>query len=381
MKRVVTFSIMCVMAMAQESLREQLGTSDEERHMQGELRAGYIDGDKSAAAIGGHIHFDTPSFNGLQIGAVIYAIAPIQGSNSDFFGSYDGGFAFLGESYIKYSDTTNMLQVGRMSIDTPHADSDDIRMVPNYFEGVHYQKSWDNVNIEAGYVTKMAGWENGGDIKKFVRLNEVFGINKKIDGMFFTGIGYEDENNGAFLWYYHIDQIANVLYGELSHTFIWNKFSLLASLQFDRATDTGDGLIGNLDSKTFGIFLETTYQNISLQLAANKEFGNTPSMSSFGGGAFFTSMEDLTIDAVDAKKARSFVLGASYSYNESIDFGITYGNFRAKEKSQFDTDEIDLYATMQIFGVESEIVYASINDKLPNGEDRDIFRIIIKKSF
>ncbi len=380
MKKIAALSLALVAAMAQESLRKQLGKSEEQKHLQAQIRLGYIDADKSGAALAGHLHFFAPLQESLIIGGMLYGVAPIQGSSSDFFGRDRGGFAFLAESYFKYNNANDTLQIGRFMLDTPHADSDDIRLVPNFFEGVWYEKRWEELRIEAGYLRKMAGWENGVTPRKFVRLNEVFGASQKSDGLVYGAMSYERDGAAAALWLYHIDEMADDIYAELSYVWKLHTITLHAAMQYDRAIDNGEALLGELDTHTLGLLLEASYEDLTLQLGMNKEFGDTPSMPSFGGGPFFTSMEDQTIDAVTGKKARSFIAGLSYEYNEKVSVGAMYGKFRAQDRSLYDSNEVDLYTDFSFGGgVDAEILYASIDDN--NARRREIFRILLKKDF
>ncbi len=65
-----------------------------------------------------------------------------------FLGSNGQSYSILGESYLKFQYGNSSIKAGRQIIDTPYADSDDIGMVPNSFEGYTFtNRDLDNTTI------------------------------------------------------------------------------------------------------------------------------------------------------------------------------------------------------------------------------------------
>jgi len=186
-----------------KSVRGILGEYDLMEHAKGQLRAGYItfseDGASrtSAYALGGHFHFNTKRWNGLMIGAEAYTVLNLginQNSfnvNSDFFDENGKSFILLSQAYLNGKWGNTEIKLGRQALDTPHADSDDIRMIPNYFEAYTIKNTdIDDLTLSAGFIDKMAGWENGINSPKFVDVGETLGVNK-IDGIYYASASYE----------------------------------------------------------------------------------------------------------------------------------------------------------------------------------------------
>ena len=380
MKKIAMSCILAGALFAQESLRSSLGEDIYVQHMNGEVRAGWIEASGSDAtfALGGHIHFDTPSYRGLKAGLGFYTASDFglgpKEANEDFFGTDKKGYTFVSEAYVEYSGVWD-IKIGRQNLETPHADSDDIRMVPNYFEAAVARGELWGAKIEAGYITRMGGWENGGKPAKFVRLGKVFGVEQKTDGAAYVGVQGNFASVDLSVWGYHMADMANVLYMEAAKELEWGSVQQHFALQLDIARSCEDKLLGPIHSKTAGIISQTTYQGWTLTLAANKEYGKSGSMASFGGGPFFTSMEDLTIDALASEDAESYVAGVEYSYKEHT-FGLMAGRFY--DDRAFDAKEYDLYANVSLpYGFEAELVYAKIEEN----DDRHIARCILKRSF
>jgi len=379
-----------------DSLREKLGEDNSFLYTKGELRIGYIkvdnknDIDTKGFGVGAHLHFDTKDYYGFSAGASFYVVGDFglnpsnkNEINEDFFGPQKDGSTFVSEAYLKYIYKKTEFKVGRMVIDTPHADSDDIRMIPNFFEGYLIENSsFENIIFTLAHLNKMAGWENGVDAKKFVSFYKVMGIEKKTDGVSLASINYEKDNINASIWAYKILDVTKIIYFEGGYSFNLKGIDLNLALQFDRAKDSGDSLMESIDTKTFGAMIEASIRDFTFNAAYNKEYGDTGSMFSFGGGVFFTSMEDQTIDAVEDKDAKSYTFGIEYNLEDRYTFGMMYGKFEAGDKNVYETDEFDAYMSANLTaGIEAELVYAKIDDKTEIDGDFDIFRIILKRSF
>ncbi|BCD60476.1 MULTISPECIES: OprD family outer membrane porin [unclassified Nitratiruptor] len=361
-----------------------------------EIRSGYIHLenknaiDQKAFGLGGNIHIETKEYKGLKAGATFYTLQDLglNPNNKDkvaqeFYGPKTKSLSFVSEVYVSYHAYDTSLQIGRFLFDSPHADSDDIMMVPNYFEGVLVtNNSLENISFTVGHLNKMAGWENGVDTKKFVRLDEVMGLDKKTDGMSIAAIEYEKGPLTVGVWGYKLYDVADIIYTELSYGFTFNDIETTVSVQLDKADDCGDALAGKIEAKTFGAMIESSYENVTLLFAYNKDFGDTGSMFSFGGGPFFTSMEVQTIDAVADKDARSYLVGADYGVEDEYNVGCMFGKFVAGDSDSYDTQEIDVYISAKLpFDIDAQLVYANINDRTQTNADQNYFKVILKRSF
>ncbi len=361
-----------------------------------QLRAGYItldnkensDFDTEAFAIGGRIGVKTDITSNFSFNAELYTVQDLgvqnddlNKVNGDFFDKNLEGFSLLTQAYVSMKFENTEIKIGRQSIDTPHADSDDIRMMPNYFSGYFLTNgSIENLTLMLGLIDKMAGWENEVDPSKFVNVEKSLGAQEKTDGIYLISALYEEETFSIGSWYYDIDEIADVLYLEASYTLKTSFADITASLQYDRAKERGKKVLGEIDSGTFGIGLETAFkENFSLNIAYNKETQDK-SFGSLGGGAFFTSMEDQTIDAIE-NKGESWTVGISKELDK-ISLETIYGEFKAEDKNLYNTSELDIianYSPTDKFSL--TVAYAVIDDKTENNEDYSQLRIIGNYNF
>ncbi len=384
------------------SVRGVLSEYDPMEHTKGQLRAGYItfseDGASrtSAYALAGHVHFNTKRWNAFMVGAEAYTVLNLGinqnplNLNGDFFDENGKSFILLSQAYLDWKWCNTEIKLGRQILDTPHADSDDIRMMPNYFEAYTITNTdIDNLTLSAGIIDKMAGWENGVNSPDFVDVGETLGVNK-IDGIYYASASYEGiKDLSLSLWYYHYSDIADVVYAEAGYSYTFSKNTTFTlGLQYDGSHQTGAALLGKQDADTYGISLEAEFADLGLTVLAayNQDDGETGATGlSLGGGPFFTSMEDQTLDALGAAGS-AWIIGAGYNFENlginDLTFGVAYGSFEADDASVYKSREIDAvleYSLSEKFSVTA--AFASIDHRVATMEDYDQFRLIANYNF
>jgi len=385
-----------------KSVRGIFGEYDLMEHAKGQLRAGYItfseDGASrtSAYALGGHFHFNTKRWNGLMIGAEAYTVLNLginQNSfnvNSDFFDENGKSFILLSQAYLNGKWGNTEIKLGRQALDTPHADSDDIRMIPNYFEAYTIKNTdIDDLTLSAGFIDKMAGWENGINSPKFVDVGETLGVNK-IDSIYYASAVYEGiKDLSLSLWYYHYNDITDVVYAEAGYSYaLWEDTTFTLGLQYDGSHQTGAALLGKQDAQTYGVSAEAQFENLGVTVLAayNQDNGDTGAMGlSLGGGPFFTSMEDQTLDALGTAGS-AWMIGAGYDFGklgiDDLTFGVAYGSFEADDTSVYKSREIDAILEYSFTNkISATAAFASVDFKVTGMEDYDQFRLIVNYNF
>ena len=385
------------------SVRSILSGYDPLEHTRGQVRAGYIHFSEegttntTAYALAGHVHFSTQRWNGLMLGAEAYTVLNLGNQqnnsdlNNDFFDVNGKSFILLSQVYLDGKWGNTEIKLGRQSLDTPHADSDDLRMIPNYFEVYRITNTdVDDMTLSAGFIHKMAGWENGVDSSEFVQVGEVLGADQKMDGIYYAAATYEGiKDLSLSLWYYNYNDIANVIYAETGYSLQLSKsISLILGLQFDGSQETGAALLGKQDAQTYGISLESDFTEIGVTVLAayNHDNGDTGAMGlSLGGGPFFTSMEDQTLDVIETAGS-AWIIGAGYDLGklgvENLIFGVAYGRFQADDSSLYESREID---TVLEYNFNDKITavaaYASVDFKVNGMKDYDQFRVVANYNF
>ncbi|MCD6212042.1 MAG: OprD family outer membrane porin [Sulfurovum sp.] len=386
-----------------KTVRGVLGGYDPMEHGKGQLRAGYItfseDGASrtNAYALGGHFHINTKSWNGFMVGAEVFTVLnlgvnqdPIH-VHGDLFNENGKSFILISQAYLDGKWGNTEIKLGRQILDTPHADSDDIRMMPNYFEAYTITNTdIDDLTLTAGLIKKMAGWENAVNSAEFVNVNETLGTVNDTDGIYYASASYEGIKDLSLnLWYYNYNDIANVIYAEAGYSYSFAKETTLTlGLQYDSSKETGVALLGKQNANTFGVSMELASEEIGVHILAayNQDNGETGAMGlSLGGGAFFTSMEDQTLDAIGAPGS-AWVIGAGFHFEaigiEGLNAGIVYGNFKADDASLYESNEIDAVIDYNFNDkVSVTAAFASVDFKVAGMEDYDQFRMIANYNF
>lgn len=389
-------------AISVKSVRSILGENDPIAHTRAQVRAGYITFSKegsvrtSAYALGGHAHFDSKRWNGLSVGISAYAVLNLglkqndTNLNPDFFDSNGNSFAQITEAYLDGKWGKTELKLGRQVLDTPHADSDDIRMMTNYFEAYTLRNTnIQDLSLNVGYIRQMAGWENGVDASTFVNLGQTLGTDD-ISGVYYASASYDGVKDLSLsLWYYRYEDIATVLYAETGYVLHASAFlDVTFGLQYDSSRETGEALLGRQDANTFGASVEFISERVGIHLlmAYNKDAGDTGASGiNLGGGALFTSMEDQTLDAM-GEAGEAWIVGLGYHFDavgiEGLNAGVAYGRFTADNASAYDATEIDVvieYSFNESFSLVS--AYASTRFENQGMLDYDQLRIVTNYNF
>ena len=355
----------------------------------GYLRAGFIQTDhSSASAIGGELGcgYQLNQYIKAHVGLFASFDPGINSQNDnnvqdDFFNYKKDSYLIVGEAVITLSYDRFEAHLGRQNFDSPHMDADDLRMIANLFEAylLDYHFS-DSLYFGAGFIREAAGWENGANISQFVSIGEAFGGEDR--GAWVTWLNYEQENITGDTWFYYIPDHLTIFYSELIYSEeLTDNLSYSFGLQYDWGKDTGRQRLGEVNSQTLGVMASVKWTDLTFTAAYNKNFSQTGAIASIGGGPYFTSFEELTLDAVEAKNSQSVLLSLEYSLNDDLTIGSAVGKFRASSKNQFNQEEINLYINYHWNNMfATEVMYAVVDD-LNSEPDLHQIRVILTYQF
>ena len=281
-----------------ESLTDTLETGT----ISGQIRTGYLYTDPKlaetpsihATALGGQLKYETGKWYGFDLGAAFYTSHAIDaasgdksnGTFNDGLSSEAGHYDLLAEAYLDYSYENFKIRGGRQLIDTPYADSDDIRMTPNTFEGIVANYTYNDFNFIGAWLTRWQGPD--AEVYKFVDLLE------NGSGVALLSVGYQGENIEASLWYYHADNTANVLYGQASYGYhISEELSFKGSLQVGNQSEIDRS---GFDGTIYGAMAELNYFGWRASFAYDRLLVDKDKeyFGGFGGGVGFANMFEMT---------------------------------------------------------------------------------------
>jgi len=353
----------------------------------GQIRAAYVDQDNAVdtdtygTSLGGILKFETAATNGITLGLAGYAsqkIHSLTGSfdegkaNGDLFAENSKSYGYVGEAYVAYSANDLTLRIGRQRIDTPLADTDDIRMHPNTFEAaVVSYGGIEGTTFVGGYVTRWAGYDSGNDISKFKKLG-----GDTSNGVAVVGIVNESIENLALQgWYYNIDEVSDAIYADATYAI---PFSETMGLELSgQYANFSEEKASGMDGSVYGIGAAFNVSALTLGVAYNKASNHEGKSVSngFGGGPYMTSMEEMTIDGFEDVKA--YQLSAELDMADAGIDGLTlsalYGNFKSAP-ANMRVKEFDVIATYEISeALNAEMSYAMVADKNNNTSEDGLY--------
>ena len=363
MRKMVKISLVTAIALASTLQASSLKKMFQKAKVSGNIRSIYSsfhndnDTDTYATAVGMQLQYELAKYKGFNAGVEFTTAHDVnfasgnrdEGKRNEAISGAKGSYTEPTQAYINYEFQGLNLRVGRQLIDTPLADSDDIRMTPNTFEAYIATYEIDGFSLMAGHLNRWQGCDAGLD-NPWVKTGK--------NGTNFGGVTYSNDLVETNLWYYNItgaENGNNALYADatLNHTFN-NDLKLHASVQYlnEREVDKS-GIKANI----YGAMAEVETHGFDFTLAYNKsskEKGKT-TFSGFGGGTLFTSMDTMILDEItEDRDAKALVGGISYTLND-FTLSYAYGDF----KGDADSRGTKAHITEQDIGLEY-----SYNDNL-----------------
>ncbi len=338
MKQVLSLALVSVIGVEAGIVEEAFSNTK----MNGQLRLGAVQieddaGDKSSIlALGGNLGVKTAPVSGISLGATFYTTNALFGKDNEamFLDSNSDSYSIVGEAYIQAELGKSSLKAGRQIVDTPYADSDDIGMVPNTFEGITLvnQDIADTTIILAS----LDKW-SGVDTNRPEKFNEIQGSG---DALLIAGIIYEGITDTTLqAWHYKLDNAD------------FNYFE--AGYEAEQFSVAGQYTTQDNDNSAFGLQAGVDIGNLTLTTAYNKVSGTVS--NGFGGGPFFTSAEDHTIE-IDELDQEGILVSAEYSIDK-LTLALIHANF---DKGENDTDYIVNYAVNDNHSL--DLIYSDMYD-------------------
>ena len=293
--------------------------------------------DTYATALGAFLKYELAQYKGFS-GALgfrtSYDIRLLSGDDTHHnpeLSSSQKEYTDVTQAYINYNYKNINLRAGRQALDTPLADTDDIRMIPNSFEAYTISYESDSFTLMGGSIKSWQGVDADLDAKW---------SDAGKDGTYFAGFSYSSDILDTNLWFYNIngeagdDTANNSYYADVvGHINLGGERYLHLAAQYLKQDELDNS---NVDADIIGLSAELVIDNIGLNLAYNNSFktDGKKSFSGFGGGTLFTSMDIMILDAItDGNDAQAFVAGISYDW-DNVNFLYAYGDFSATGASK-----------------------------------------------
>ncbi|MBV5335372.1 MAG: OprD family outer membrane porin, partial [Sulfuricurvum sp.] len=265
MKKLLTASLVGAAVLSASAIDESFTSGS----MSGGIRLGYLQqnnemsSDSYATVLGGIVKYETASLEGLKLGAAGYISQKVtaltgreEKQSPDFFDADGNSFVYLGEAYMDYSKDDLTLRVGRQLIETPFLAADDVRMLPNTFEGgMATYSGIDKTTLSAGYLMRWAGFDSPRGHNDSINEFKKFGVNHDSNGVLFIGITNQSIDDLALQgWVYSVDKVSNIVYSDALYSFCFSELSgievAVQYAKFDEKKDK-DGLATGIDGSVY----------------------------------------------------------------------------------------------------------------------------------
>ena len=296
----------------------------------GKIRFGYFSSklksdstqDSFASAIGGILGIKTAEYYGVSLNAAAYISQDVplydeDKQSLDFYTTDGDSYTYLAEASINYHNDFLEAKIGRIAIDMPYANTDDLRMSQNTFEG-----GWVNVELPANfsssifYLQRWAGFDSQ-DEDAGLNQNEFKDLVDGSRGMIGASLAYRyNKESELSFWYQNIEYMADIYYGELNGVYDFNDdYHLDYGLQYSHIAEDKNS---NIDGDVWGVMAIGHYRDFFISGAFNQALVDEDKSvtDGFGGGPYFTSLDEWTIAAA-----------SEYASGENVDFyrgGIGY---------------------------------------------------------
>ncbi len=336
MKKIVTLSLVTLNLLASQTTTSSVEDMFKNGSFSGELRTQYSayqndnSEDTYATAVGGALGFELANYKGFGGGVELRTsqdIDPLTGEGDKFndeLSSSKGNYTQLTQAYLSYEYGDFTLSAGRQFLDTPLADSDDIRMIPNSFEAYIVTYKLNDFSFVAGNVQKWQGGDAGLD-DGWVKTAK--------NGVNLGAVLYTNDTIEATLWYYNITKVSNAIYSDITTTLELSKdFSLDLALQYLDESELNDS---GVEATIYGVSTSLDYNDFGFTLAYNhsSKVDGKSSFSGFGGGALYTSMDSMILDEIaQDRDADSIMVGIGYEL-DNLALSYAYGDFSGDKDS------------------------------------------------
>lgn len=338
-----------------------------------------------ATALGGYLKYETAELNGFSAAAAFatsHDIGFVTGDKgvkqNDELSSSEGKYTVLSEAYLNYKYDDFNFRAGRQVIDTPLANSDDIRMIQNTFEAYIATYEIYNFNFMVGKLQKWQGYDAG--------LNDGW-IKTGEDATYFGGAVYADDMMKVNGWYYNITKLTNAAYFDATLMCeISSDLSATGAVQYLNESEIS---LSGTKADIYGVKAELSAYGFTLSAAYNKsqKKAGKSSFSGFGGGALFTSMDTMILDEIaNDRNAKAMVGGISYEIDD-LTLSYALGDFKGEadsfgEKAHIVEQDIGMAYNIIEDKFSVSAVYAVQADRENSAKtDNDWSRLQIKASY
>lgn len=312
----------------------------------GNIRAYYntreyeVRADEAAFSLGGALRAETGAMGALSLGAGFYTAQDLNTNDDDptkVNGRLGSELEVLGEAYLKLSSESHTAKVGRQRIETPFANSGDAFIIPFAFEALSYQlKGSEKIGFEVDYINSIKNRNSDEFIDVGVWSSNRFGISnpESTSGTVIVGATYKDSGLKLEGWGSRYTEFYDQVYLRGDYTFEGGDgVTPFVGVQYAMQKDSGDALVGDVDSTIYGLQTGASMGRFKLTLGFNQvpdqadSYRNGAFLSpyTFSTSPLFTNNMLQTFENVDAGSATKLTL--NFNPSEQVAMKLSFATF------------------------------------------------------
>ena len=313
--------------------------------------------DTAAFALGGALRAETGNLGAFKFGLGYYTAQDLGTNSSDpaeVNGSLGSEVEVLGEAYVSASAFDTMATVGRQKLSTPFANDGDAFIIPFTFEGGSLKNnSIDNLTIELDYINTIKNRNSDEFVDVGKWSTNRYGVGQvSTSGTTILGAVYAVDGIKLQGWFYDFDDLFTSFYFQGNYNFAASgDIKPFVAAQFSSQSETGDELLGEVDSTLWGVQGGAGFGKSKLTLAyttvaeEDGTFKNGAFLApySFSTSPIFTNNMLATVENVDAGDA--IKLTYNYSFTK-VALKLSYAVFDFKTEADREAIDVDVTYNM-----------------------------------
>lgn len=310
--------------------------------------------DEGAFALGGALRAESGSIGAIKVGAGFYTAQDF-GTNSQDPSKVNGRLGsdleVLAEAYLLVEGAGTTLTVGRQKINTPFANPGDAFIIPFTFQGYSViNRSLENFVFELDYLNeiKNRNSEEFVDVGLWTSARYGIGEAENTAGTINFGTAYANDPVKVELWLTRFSDFFDNIYMRGDYAFpLSGSIKPFAAVQVAQQSESGDALLGKVDSTLYGVLAGVGFGKAKFTLAHNTV---SEQENAFRNGAFlapynystsplFTNNMLQTVEDVDAGVAHKFTF--NYAAMDSLALQLSYATFDFEQAADRDAAGLD----------------------------------------
>lgn len=327
--------------------------------VKGNIRAYYNDRDfetktnESAFSLGGALRAETGSIGAFKIGLGFYTAQDIGTNSSDSAevnGRLGSELEVLGEAYFSASAADTLVTVGRQRLSTPFANDGDAFVIPFSFEGGSIKnESIPNLSIELNHINSIKNRNSD----KFVDVGKWstgrYGVDvESTSGTTILGAVYVLDGIKFQAWAYEFADLFTSFYLQGNYKFsVKGNIKPFVAAQFVSQSETGDKLLGKVDSTLWGVQGGAGFGKSKLTLAYTTVAEDSGSFKngafltpySFSTSPIFTNNMLATVENEDAGDAVKLTFNYSFP---KVKLKVSYAKFDFDTSADREAIDVDI---------------------------------------